>query len=108
MTSGWLRVRPVEESDLVRIRTIINHFIATSAFNFRTEPQTIDEWRSDWRRLHESHPWLAAVKRVKCEVLAYAGHPFCGKRCAICAVVSRESSSAPKVPTSFTSLPGCP
>jgi len=27
---------------------------------------------------------------VKWLVLAYAGHPFCEKRCAICAVVSRE------------------
>jgi phosphinothricin acetyltransferase len=61
VTANWLRVRPVEESDLARIRAIINHFIATSAFNFRTEPQTIDEWRADWRRLHETHPWLAAV-----------------------------------------------
>jgi phosphinothricin acetyltransferase len=72
MTAGWLRVRPVEEADLTRIRAIINHFIATSAFNFRTEPQTIDEWRSDWRRWHESHPWLAAVDEGRVVGVAYA------------------------------------
>jgi phosphinothricin acetyltransferase len=72
VTAGWLRVRPVEESDLDRIRAIINHFIATSAFNFRTDPQTIDEWRGEWRRLHESHPWLAAVDEGRVVGVAYA------------------------------------
>ncbi len=70
--ANWLRVRPVEEDDLPRIRAIINHFIATSAFNFRTEPQTIDEWRADWRRLHTDYPWLAAVDAGRAVGVAYA------------------------------------
>lgn len=72
MTANRLRVRPVEEADLPRIRAIINHFIATSAFNFRTEPQTVEEWRADWGRLHESHPWLAAVDQGRVVGVAYA------------------------------------
>jgi phosphinothricin acetyltransferase len=72
MTVSWLRVRRVEDPDIDRIRTIINHFIATSTFNFRTEPQTVQEWRSDWQRLHESHPWLVAVDEGRVVGVAYA------------------------------------
>ncbi|GAA3629365.1 GNAT family N-acetyltransferase [Microlunatus ginsengisoli] len=72
MGANWLRVRPVEEADLPRIRAIVNHFIATSAFNFRTEPQTVDDWHADWRRLGETHPWLAAVDGGRVVGVAYA------------------------------------
>ncbi|HET9648279.1 MAG TPA: GNAT family N-acetyltransferase [Microlunatus sp.] len=72
MTGNWLRVRPVEEPDLPGIRAIINHFIATSAFTFRTDPQTLQEWRSDWERLHGTHPWLAAVDEGRVVGIAYA------------------------------------
>jgi phosphinothricin acetyltransferase len=56
-----LRVRPATEDDLPEVCTIINHFIENSFVNFRTEPQSVDEWRDDWRRLHSRFPWLVAT-----------------------------------------------
>jgi len=56
-----LQVRPAAEGDLAEVCKIVNHFIENSFFNFRTEPQAVDEWRSDWRRLHSQFPWLVAT-----------------------------------------------
>lgn len=55
------RVRAATEDDLAEVCKIVNYFIEQSVFNFRTEPQSVDEWRTDWRRLHEKFPWLVAV-----------------------------------------------
>lgn len=68
----WLRVRPVGEEDLDGVREIINHFIETSVFNFRTEPQSTDEWAAEWRRLRERYPWLVAVESDRVVGVAYA------------------------------------
>jgi len=56
-----LRVRLATEDDLAAVCKIINHFIEKSFVNFRTEPQDVDEWRNDWRRLHNQFPWLVAT-----------------------------------------------
>ncbi len=56
-----LEVRLATEDDLVHIRQIVNHFIENTVINFRTEPQSLDEWRDDWGRLHSRFPWLVAV-----------------------------------------------
>jgi phosphinothricin acetyltransferase len=56
-----LRVRLATEDDLAEVCTIVNHYIEKSFVNFRTEPQDIDEWRSDWRRLRSRFPWLVAT-----------------------------------------------
>jgi phosphinothricin acetyltransferase len=56
-----LRVRPATEDDLADIREIINHYIENTVINFRTEPQSLDEWRDNWIRLHLRFPWLVAV-----------------------------------------------
>jgi phosphinothricin acetyltransferase len=56
-----LRVRPAIEDDLPEVCEIVNHYIESSFVNFRTEPQTVDEWRADWRRLHAQFPWLVAA-----------------------------------------------
>jgi phosphinothricin acetyltransferase len=56
-----LQVRPAAEGDLAEVCKIVNHFIESSFFNFRTEPQAVDEWRNDWRRLHSRFPWLVAT-----------------------------------------------
>ena len=72
-----LRVRLATEDDLPAVCTIINHFIENSFVNFRTEPQNVDEWRDDWRRLHSRFPWLVATDDRVVGV-AYAA-PFHGR-----------------------------
>jgi L-amino acid N-acyltransferase YncA len=56
-----LRVRLTTEDDLAEVCTIVNHYIEKSFVNFRTEPQGVDEWRSDWRRRRTRFPWLVAT-----------------------------------------------
>ena len=48
-----LQVRPATEDDLVYVCEIVNHFIERTVFNFRIEPQTVDEWRDLWARTHD-------------------------------------------------------
>ncbi|MGH3562183.1 MAG: GNAT family N-acetyltransferase [Mycobacterium sp.] len=67
-----LRVRLATEDDLVRVCEIVNYFIEKTAFNFRTEPQTVDEWRYDWKRLHSRFPWLVANSDDRLVGVAYA------------------------------------
>jgi phosphinothricin acetyltransferase len=55
------RIRLATEDDLAEVCKIVNHFIETTVFNFRTEPQGIDEWRNNGRRLHARFPWLVAT-----------------------------------------------
>jgi phosphinothricin acetyltransferase len=56
-----LQIRPATEADLAEACEIVNYFIEKTFFNFRTEPRRVDEWRSDWRRLHDRFPWLVAT-----------------------------------------------
>ena len=56
-----LQVRLATEDDLVDVREIVNHFIENTVINFRTEPQSLDEWRDSWRRLQSRFPWLVAA-----------------------------------------------
>jgi phosphinothricin acetyltransferase len=56
-----LQVRLATEDDLAQACEIVNHFVANTFFNFRTEPQDVDEWRNDWKRLHKRFPWLVAT-----------------------------------------------
>lgn len=66
------RVRLATEDDLARVCEIVNYFIENTAFNFRTEPQVVDEWRSDWRRLHSRFPWLVTTTDDGLVGVAYA------------------------------------
>jgi phosphinothricin acetyltransferase len=61
VTASGPRVRLATDDDLAEVCTIVNYFIEHSVFNFRTEPQSVDEWRNDWRRLHRQFPWLVAT-----------------------------------------------
>jgi phosphinothricin acetyltransferase len=72
-----LQVRPATVDDLPEVCKIVNHYIENSFVNFRTEPQTVDEWRNDWRRLHAQFPWLVAAEDGVVGV-AYAA-PFHGR-----------------------------
>ena len=56
-----LEIRPATEDDLVHVCEIVNYFIERTVFNFRVEPQTVDEWRVQWTRLHDRFPWLVAT-----------------------------------------------
>jgi phosphinothricin acetyltransferase len=69
--SNRLRVRLAAEDDLVRVCEIVNYFIENTVFNFRTEPQVVDEWRHDWRRLHSRFPWLVATTDDRLVGVAY-------------------------------------
>jgi phosphinothricin acetyltransferase len=68
-----VQVRSATEEDLVRVREIINHYIEGSAFNFRTEPQSIDEIRAVWAQRHHRFPWLVALVDDRVAGVAYAG-----------------------------------
>jgi phosphinothricin acetyltransferase len=56
-----LRVRPATDDDLVHVCEIVNYYIEKTVFNFRTEPQSVDEWRDQWKRLRHRFPWLVAT-----------------------------------------------
>jgi phosphinothricin acetyltransferase len=68
-----LRVRPAADDDLVGVRDILNHYIEHSVFNFRTEPQSIDEVRALWAQRHHRFPWLVAELDGRVVGVAYAG-----------------------------------
>jgi phosphinothricin acetyltransferase len=67
------QVRSATVDDLVRVREIVNHYIEHSVFNFRTEPQSIDELRALWEQRHRRFPWLVAVVDGQVVGVAYAG-----------------------------------
>ena len=71
-TAEAFGVRLATEDDLGPVCTIINYFITTTVANFRTEPQTVDEWRQSWTRLHERFPWLVAADGDRVVGVAYA------------------------------------
>ena len=66
-------IRPTIASDMQSICEIVNHYIATTTVNFRTEPQLVEEWASDWEKYHERYPWLVACREGKVIGMAYAG-----------------------------------
>ncbi|WP_343708880.1 N-acetyltransferase family protein [Mycobacterium sp.] len=67
------QVRSATEEDLVRVRDIVNHYIEHSVFNFRTEPQSIDEVRDLWAQRRRRFPWLVAAIDEDVVGTAYAG-----------------------------------
>lgn len=54
-------VRHAEPNDMPAVCAIINHFIRNSWVNFRTQPQTSEEWLSDWQKARNRYPWLVAT-----------------------------------------------
>ena len=71
-SAARLRVRPAEARDLDRVCAIVNHFIETTAFNFRIESQQVEEWLHNWERLHRLYPWLVAIEGHQVIGVAYA------------------------------------
>ena len=66
------QIRLAAEDDLGRVCEIVNHFIDTSAVNFRTAPQHVEDWRHDWARLRHDFPWLVATYQGEVVGVAYA------------------------------------
>jgi phosphinothricin acetyltransferase len=52
---------------------IVNYFIETTAVNFRTQPQSAEEWRDDWKSLSDRYPWVVAADGTGVMGIAYAG-----------------------------------
>jgi phosphinothricin acetyltransferase len=72
-TVSAVRIRAATEADLARIRDILNYYIEHTAFNFRTQPQGIDDVRKLWTQRHQRFPWLVAVLFGEVVGAAYAG-----------------------------------
>jgi phosphinothricin acetyltransferase len=66
-------VRLAQVADMVTVCDIVNYYIETSMVNFRTEPQTPQEWEDDWRRLRDRYPWLVVEVDGAVVGIAYAG-----------------------------------
>ncbi|QMU77469.1 N-acetyltransferase [Streptacidiphilus sp. PB12-B1b] len=65
-------IRPAREDDFAAVCGIVNHYIRTSTVNFRTEPQTPEEWRQDWRAHRATHPWYVLERDGAVAGIAYA------------------------------------
>ncbi|MEU3529467.1 phosphinothricin N-acetyltransferase [Streptomyces sp. NPDC038707] len=66
-------IRPATVADMTAVCDIVNHYIETSTVNFRTEPQTPDEWTTDLLHLRERYPWLVAEVDGVVAGIAYGG-----------------------------------
>jgi phosphinothricin acetyltransferase len=54
-------VRFAESSDAAAFAAIVNHYIAQSTANFRTEPQEAAEWEQEIAAYGSRYPWLVAT-----------------------------------------------
>ncbi|HEY1839812.1 MAG TPA: GNAT family N-acetyltransferase [Mycobacterium sp.] len=68
-----LRIRPATDDDLEHVCEIVNYYIEKTVFNFRTEPQSVDDVRAEWARRHQRFPWLVASDGADVVGVAYAG-----------------------------------
>jgi phosphinothricin acetyltransferase len=71
--TGPVEIREAQETDMPAFSVIVNYFIHTTTFNFRTLPQTPDEWRDDWKLVRDRYPWLVATVDNEPVGIAYAG-----------------------------------
>lgn len=53
-------IRLARAEDFAQVCEIVNYYILTSAINFRTKPQTPQEWQQDWRTHRDRYPWYVA------------------------------------------------
>lgn len=67
-----LSVRPAAPSDMAAFARIVNHYIQTTAVNFRTAPQTSEDWLAEWRQHRDAFPWLVATRDEAVMGIAYA------------------------------------
>jgi phosphinothricin acetyltransferase len=65
-------VRFAASSDAGAFAAIVNHYIAHSTANFRTEPQAAAEWEQELATYGGRYPWLVAEYEGEVVGLAYA------------------------------------
>ncbi|MDT0341252.1 GNAT family N-acetyltransferase [Streptomyces litchfieldiae] len=76
MASPTPTIRFARADDMPAVCALINHYIAVTAANFRTEPLTPDEWLAEWRRHSAEYPWYVAETAIgEVAGIAYA-HPW--------------------------------
>lgn len=66
-------VRTARPDDVPAICAIINHYIAHSTANFRTEPYQADQWSALLETYGGRYPWLVAESGGEVAGVAYAG-----------------------------------
>jgi acyl-coenzyme A synthetase/AMP-(fatty) acid ligase/L-amino acid N-acyltransferase YncA/acyl carrier protein len=66
-------LRPVGEGDFPGICALVNHYIASTTFSFRTELQRPEEWIAEWSAMRTRYPWLVATVDGRVAGVAYAG-----------------------------------
>jgi len=65
-------VRTASAADMTAFADLVNPYIEQTTINFRTLPQTPQDWAADWERLHEWYPWLVASSGSAIVGIAYA------------------------------------
>lgn len=68
-----VEVRAAREDDLAAVRDIVNWAIEHTHYNFNTDPQSVEHWRSEWIAGRELYPWLVATIAGEVVGVAYAG-----------------------------------
>lgn len=63
-------VRPVQPNDFDAIADITNHYIATTAIHFGTDPIPAHEQRASWEKSRDRYPFLVA--ELGGEIVGYA------------------------------------
>jgi len=72
-THADVELRVARAEDMSSVCELVNHYIAHTAVNFRTEAQTPGEWLADWTRSSARFPWIVATQGALVVGLAYAG-----------------------------------
>ncbi|QSB05440.1 GNAT family N-acetyltransferase [Natronoglycomyces albus] len=71
-TDSTPALRLARPDDLAPVCAMVNHYIATSTVNFRTEPQTTEAWRAEHATLSARYPWMVAEAAGEVVAIAYA------------------------------------
>lgn len=72
LPDGPVLVRFAESADAAAIAGIVNHYIATSTANFRTEPQPAADWERELADYGVRYPWIVAEYEGAVVGVAYA------------------------------------
>jgi acyl-coenzyme A synthetase/AMP-(fatty) acid ligase/L-amino acid N-acyltransferase YncA/acyl carrier protein len=69
---GTPRIRLAREEDFGAVTEIVNHYIDTTPYNFRTASQKPEDWIAQWFAARDRYPWLVAVSGTSVVGIAYA------------------------------------